>query len=268
MKIVLNPWATVLTHGPHFEEQYYTEIVVTAQLLSCVQLFATSWTAACQAYPCPSPSPWVCSGSCPLSRWCYLTISSSAASFCSCSQSFPASGFFPVSQLLASGGQGIGASASVSRFSHSLMSDSLQPHGLQHATPPCPSPTPRGCSNSCPSSQWCHPTISSSVFPFSSCLQFFPASGSFAVNQFFKSLGLSIVASASASVLSMNIQGWFPLGLTGLISLLSKWVSTVFSGTMAWKHQSLVLNLLYGPDLTFIHDYGKTIALTIQSLVG
>ena len=94
------------------------------------------------------------------------------------------------------------------------------PHGLQHARLPCPSPAPRACSNSCPSSRWCHPIISSSVVPFSSCLQSFPASGSFPVSQFFASGGQSIRASASASVLPMNIQDWFPLGLTGLIFLL------------------------------------------------
>ena len=99
------------------------------------------------------------------------------------------------------------------------MSNSLQPHGLQYAKLPCPSPTPRACSNSSPSSQWCHPTISSSVVSFSSCLQSFPASGSFPRSHFFASRGQSIGVSASALVLSMNIQDWFPLGLIGLISL-------------------------------------------------
>ena len=107
-------------------------------------------------------------------------------------------------------------------FSHSVVSDSLWPHGLQHARLSCPSPTLRAYSNSCPSNWWCHPTISSSVLPFSSCLQSFPALGSFPVSQFFTSGGQSIRASASASVLPMNIQDWFPLGLTGLISLQSK----------------------------------------------
>ena len=101
------------------------------------------------------------------------------------------------------------------------VSDSLWPHGLQHNRLPCPSSTPRACSNSCPSSQWCHPTISSSV-GFSSCLQSFPASESFPMNQFLASGGQSIGVSASASVLLMNIQHWPPLGLTGLISLLPK----------------------------------------------
>ena len=102
---------------------------------------------------------------------------------------------------------------------------------------PCPSPTPRACSNSCPSSRWCHPTISSSVIPFSSCLQSFPASGSFPVSQFFPSGGQSIGASASTSVLPMNIQGWFPLGWTGWISLQPKGLPRVFSSTTAQKHQ-------------------------------
>ena len=101
------------------------------------------------------------------------------------------------------------------QFSCSVVSDSLWPHGLQHTRLPCTSPTPRACSNSCPSSRWCHPTISSSVIPFSSCLQYFPASGSFQMNKFFPSGGQSIGVSASASVLPMNIQDWFPLGRTG-----------------------------------------------------
>jgi len=102
------------------------------------------------------------------------------------------------------------------------MSGSLWPHGLQDARLPCPSPIPRACSNSCPSSQWCHPIISSSDIPFSSCLQFFPASGSFPRSQFFASDSQSIGASASALVLPMNIQDWFPVKLTGLISLQSR----------------------------------------------
>ena len=109
------------------------------------------------------------------------------------------------------------------QFSSSVMSaDSLRPHGLQHARPPCPSPTPGAYSNSCPSSRWCHPTISSFAVPSFSCLQSFPASGSFPRSQFFTSDGQSIRVSVSASVLPMNIQDWFPLGLTGLISLQSK----------------------------------------------
>ena len=127
--------------------------------------------------------------------------------------------------------------SSVSQFSRSVMSDSLRPHGLQDARLPCPSPTPRACSNSCPSSWWCHPTISSSVIPFSSRFHSFLASGSFPMSQFFTSGGQSIGASASASVLPMNIQDWFPLGLIGWISLQSKGLSRVFSNTTVQKHQ-------------------------------
>ena len=123
------------------------------------------------------------------------------------------------------------------QFSHSVMSDTLQPHELQPARPPCPSPTPRACSNSCSLSQWCHLTISSSVIPLSSCLQSFPAEGSFPMSQLFTSGGQSIGASASPSVFPANIQGWFPLGLTGLISLLSKGLSRIVSSTTVWKHQ-------------------------------
>ena len=122
------------------------------------------------------------------------------------------------------------------QFSRSVVSDSLWPHGLQHARPRCPSPTPIIYSNSCPLSWWCHLTISSSVIPFSSCLEFFPASGSFQMSQVFTSGGQSIEASASASVIPMYIQGWFPLGLTGLISLLSKRLSRIFSNTTVQKH--------------------------------
>ena len=119
------------------------------------------------------------------------------------------------------------------------------------------SPAPRACSNSCPWSQWCHPTISSSVISFSSCFQSFPESGSFPMTQFFTSGDQSIGASASASVLPMKIQDWFPLGLTGLISLLSKGLSRVFS-TLQFKNiNSLAFRLLYGPTLTYIHDYWK-----------
>ena len=121
------------------------------------------------------------------------------------------------------------------QFSRSVMSDSLWPHGLQHARIPCLSPTPRAWPNSCPSSQWCHSTISSSVIPFF-CLQSFPASRSFPVSQFFASGGRSIGASASAKVLPMNIQDWFPLGLTSLISLQSKGLSRVFSNTTVQNH--------------------------------
>ena len=121
-------------------------------------------------------------------------------------------------------------------FSCSVLSNSLLPYWLQHARHPCPSPSPGACSNSCPLSRWWHPTISSSVIPFFSFLQSFPASGSFPKSLLFTSDGQSIGASASASVFSMNIQGWFPVGLTGLI-LLSKGLSRVFSSTTIQKHQ-------------------------------
>ena len=121
------------------------------------------------------------------------------------------------------------------QFSRSVVSDSLRPHGPKHARPTCPSPSPRAYSNSCPSSQRCHPMILSSVIPFSFCLQSFPVSGSFQMNQFFTSDGQSIGTSASG--LPMNIQDCFPLGWTGWISLQSKRLSRVFSNTTVQKHQ-------------------------------
>ena len=122
------------------------------------------------------------------------------------------------------------------QFSHSVVSDSLRPHGPQHARLPCPSPTPGLYRNSCPLSRWCHPTVSSSVVPFSSRHQYFPASGSFPMSQLFTSGGQSIGASASTWVLPMNIQDLFPLWLTGLI-LQSKGLSRVYSNTTVQKHQ-------------------------------
>ena len=140
--------------------------------------------------------------------------------------------------------------------------------GLQHARLPCPSPTLRVHSNSCPLSRWCHPTISSSVVPFFSCPQSFPASGSFPVSQLFTSGGQSIGASASTSVLAMNIQGWVPFRLTGLISLQSEGLSRVFSSTTVQKHQFSVPILFL---VQFWHLYmttGKIIPSTIQNFVG
>ena len=125
----------------------------------------------------------------------------------------------------------------VTQFSHPVVSYSLWPHGLQHTRLPCPSPTPGAGSNSCPSSQWCDPTISYPVVPLSSRLQSFPALGSFPMSQFFTLGGQSIGASVSASVFAMNIQDWFPLGWTGWISLQSKGLSRVFSNTRVQKHQ-------------------------------
>ena len=140
-------------------------------------------------------------------------------------------------------------------FSRLVVSNSLGTHGLQHARPLCPLPSLGACSNSCPSNQWCHPTISSSVIPFSSCLQSFPALGSFPMSQLSASSGQSTGASASAPVLPINIQCWFPLGLAGLISLQSKGLSRVFSQFECIN--SLKLRLLYDPTLTSIHDYWK-----------
>ena len=147
------------------------------------------------------------------------------------------------------------------------MSDSLQPHGLQHSRLLCPSPTPEACS--CPSIWSCHPIISSSVIPFSSCLQSFPASGSFPMSQLFTSGGQSIGVSASASVLPVNIEDWFPLGWTGWISLLSKGLSRVFSNTTVQKRQFFGAQ----PSLWSISHIctwptGKTMALTIWTFVG
>ena len=142
------------------------------------------------------------------------------------------------------------------------MSDCLWPHGPPHTRLPCPSPTLGACSNSCPSSPWCHPTISSSVILFSSYLQSFPASGSFLMSQFFVSGGQNIGASVSASVLPVNIQGWFPLGLTSLISLLSK---------SLLQHHSLKASILqtsafFMVQHTFIHDYWKNRSFDYMAL--
>ena len=141
------------------------------------------------------------------------------------------------------------------QFSRSVVSDSLQPHGLQHSRPPSPSPTPGVCSHSCPLSWWRPATTSSSVIPFSSCLQFFPASGSFPMSQLFASGGQSIGVSASASVLPMNIQGWFPDWLAWSCSSRD---SQEPSPTPQFKSiNSLALRLFYGPTLTSVHDYWK-----------
>ena len=152
------------------------------------------------------------------------------------------------------------------QFSHPVMSNSLRPHGLQHTKLPCPSPNPRTYSNSYPLSQWCHPLISTSVIPFSSGLQSFPASGSFSMCQFFASGGQSVRVSASASVLPMNIQDWFPLGWTGWITLQSKGLYGVFSNTTVQQHQ--FFSFFYTPTLTSYRTIGKNTALTRWTLVG
>ena len=153
-------------------------------------------------------------------------------------------------------------------FSCSVMSNSLWSHGLQHSRPSCPSPSLRACSNSCPLSQWCHPTISSSIVSSSSCLQFFLASGSFLMSRLFKSVVQCIRASASASVLLMNIQDWFPLRLTGLISLLSKGLLSLLQhhsskASILWHSAFFTVQLSY-PYMTT----GETIALTRHTFSG
>ena len=154
------------------------------------------------------------------------------------------------------------------QFSCSVVSDSLWPHGLQHARPPCPAPTPGVYSNSCPLSWWCHPTISSSVGPFSSYLQSFPASGSLQMSQFFASGGQSIGVSTSTSVLPMNIQDWSPLGWTGWISLQSKGLKSLLQYHSS-KASILQCSAFFIVQLS--HPYmtiGKTIALKRRTFVG
>ena len=142
-------------------------------------------------------------------------------------------------------------------FSHSVMSDSVM-SWLQHARVSCPSLSPGVHPNPCPLSRWCHPTISSSVIPFSSCLQPFPASGSFQINQFFTSGGQSIGVSASASVLPINIQEWFPSGLTGLFPCCPRDSQESSPAPHFESISSLMLSIFYGPTLTSICDYWKS----------
>ena len=153
------------------------------------------------------------------------------------------------------------SSVSSVQFSHSVLSDSLRPHETQQARPSCPSPTPGVCSNSCPLSGWCHPTISSSATHFSTCPQYFPAPRSFPMSRFFASSGQSTEVSASVSVLPMNTQDWSPLGWTGWISLQSKGLSWVFSNTTVQKHQFFGAQFLYSPTLTSIPDHWKNHSL-------
>ena len=146
------------------------------------------------------------------------------------------------------------------QFSRSVVSDSLWPHESQHTRPPCPSPTPRVHPNSCSSSQWCHPAISSSVVPFSACPQSVQASESFPMSQLFAWGGQSFGVSASASVLPMNTQGWSPLGWTGWISLQIKGLSRVFSNTTVQKHQFFSAQLSSQSN-SHIHDHWKNHSL-------
>ena len=154
------------------------------------------------------------------------------------------------------------------QFSHSVMSDSLQPNRLQHTRLPCPSPTPRACSNWCPSSRWCHSTISSSVVPFSSCLQSFPTSGPLPMAQFFASGGQSFGASASTLVLPVNIQDWFPSEWTGWISLLSKGLARVFSSITVQKHQVFSTQLSLWSNSHIHNDYWKNHSFDSTGLCG
>ena len=155
------------------------------------------------------------------------------------------------------------------QFSRSVVSDSLRPHESQHARPPCPSPTPRVYSNSCPSSQWCHPVISSSVIPFSSCPQSLPASGSFPMSQLFAWGGQSFGVSVSASVLPMNTQDWSRLRWTGWIALKSKGLSRVFSNTIVQKQQFFWCSPFFTVKLSYPNTITrKTIALTRRTFVG
>ena len=147
------------------------------------------------------------------------------------------------------------------QFSCSVVSDSLRPHELQHARPPCPSPTLGVHPNPCPLCRWCHPKVSSSVIPFPSCPQSFPASGSFQMSQLSASGGQSIGVSALASVLPMNTWDWSPLGWTGWISLQSKGLSRVFSTPQFKSINTLVLSFLHSPTLTSIHDHWKNHSL-------
>ena len=154
-------------------------------------------------------------------------------------------------------------------FNRAVVSNFLQLHGLQHTRLPCPSASPRICSNSCPFSQWCHQTISSSVIPFPSFLQSCPASVSFPISQYFTSGGQSIGVSASASVLPRNIQCWFPLGLTDLIFLLSPRDSQ--ESPPAWQLEGIsssVLTLFHCPAITSIHDYWKNHSFDYRAFVG
>ena len=154
------------------------------------------------------------------------------------------------------------------QFSRSVMSNSLWPHGLLHVRLPCPSQSPWVCSNSCLRSRWCHPTISSSVALLSSSPQSFPVSGSLPMSRLFISDGQSIGVSASASILPVNIQDWFPLRLTGLISLLSKGLSRVFSSTTVRKHQFLGAQPSLWSNSHIWHDYWKNHSLTMWTFVG
>ena len=237
---------------------------VKVKSLSRVWLLATPWTAAYQA---------------PLSMgftrqeyWSGLPLASPLAQATGKQPTSTRKTGFPVSLASHLGQRQQGfpyirfsSKRNSVQFSRSVVSDSLWPHGLQHGRLPCPSPTPGAYSNTSPSSRWCHTTISSSIVPFSSCLPYFPASGSFPRSQFFTSAGQSIGASASASVLPMNIQDCFPLGLTGWVSLQSKGLSRVFSNTTVQKHQFFSNQISLWSN-SHICDYWKNHSLNEMEL--
>ena len=201
--------------------------------------------------PYPSPAPRVCSNSCPLSQWCHPTSSYSVAPFSFCLQSFPASGSFSSVQ-----------------FSHSVVSKSLRPHGLLHTRLPCPSPTSRACSGSCPSSRWCLPTTSSSVMPFSSCLQSFTAAGSFPMSQFFIrwskywSFSFSISPSNEYSgLISFRIDWLDLLAVHGSLKSLLQHHSA--KASILWHSAFSMVQLLH-PYMTTV----KNIAVILRTFVG
>ena len=216
---LISPALSLTQEGVLSEAQW--ELVVVVPLLNCDQLFMTPWTLAHQS-PLSMRFPRQ-------EHWSGLPFPSPG--------DLPNPGIKHMSPALARKPSGRAGGPSVQFSSVAQSCSTLWPHGLQQARLPCPSPTPGACSNSCLLCWWCHPTISSSVILFSSHLQSFQASGSFQMSQFFASGGQSIGVSASASVLPMNIQDWFPLGWTGLISFQSKGLSRIFSNTTVQKHQ-------------------------------
>ena len=252
----------------YFYVTYETQDILSAvvvQLLSVCD-FATQRTAALQA-PLSSTVSWSLLNLCSLCQWCYLIISFSATPFSFCLQSFLMSGYFPWVSSLHQVASGFSASSSVLpnnqyqfiqyQFIHSVMSDSLQPHGLQHTRLPCPGPMPGACPNSCPLSRWCHPTFSFFVIPFSSRLQSFPASRSFPMSQFFTYF--TRFWSFSFSISPFNEY-------SGLISFRMDWLDLlavqVTLKSLLQHHSSksinsLVLSFLYSPTLTSIHDHWK-----------
>ena len=249
---------------------YICIFVAAVQLLSHVQLFANPWTVARQA-------PLSSAISRSLLEFMSIELVMLSNRLILCQPLLLLSSIFPIIRVFSNEltlcirwpkHWSFNFSNSCYCCSVTQSCLTLQPHGLQHARLPCPSPSPRACSNSCPLSQWCHPTISSFVSPFSSWLQSFPASGSFLMSLLFASRDQSTGASVSASVLLMNIQDWFPLGLTGLISLQSKGLSRVFSNTIVQKHQFVGAQPFLMVQLSHLYmTTGKIVGLTIWTFV-